>query len=399
MTSGHHVARQKPRSTALRSAVACFAFLLGAISLALSSTAYGSPSNSAVLHAQKALEQARTEVERLVRAQRELAQNIQALRTNRDGLSSELEARLQESLALQASLEAADADRLRRHTQFLQALKSRITSIDTSMRKSVSQLRTGPLSARKAEAYKLQALRKERASLQAQIEDLRRSNGSNQLWAHMVEATGGDPSDSPTELNEKADFLEDTRDKLSKKRAELLALAETFQQNQRLRNAEKRFITDTQLFDEQARPNRILQPANPGGSSDTLASDAPEDSPVPGHGPLDNPTDDGRSSAFQLLNSQFINPVVTDHPVVRPGGHLSSAPPAPWAGISTAAVPETLEQLLKLDLTKLELEGHTEQLKAILQRLQAAEAELQRSAVRLRAQAKALTPHDTKPKP
>jgi hypothetical protein len=77
-----------------------------------------------------------------------------------------------------------------------------------------------------------------------------------------------DPLDGPTELKEKADFVEDTRDKFRKKREALARIIREARAEKDILKSGVDFRTDTRHFDEEARLGRI--PRQDHGLSTTL---------------------------------------------------------------------------------------------------------------------------------
>ena len=102
-----------------------------------------------------------------------------------------------------------------------------------------------------------------------------------------------DAGDGPTELSLKADFVEDTRDKVIKKRRALIALLAEARQEREIAQVAQDFRTDVTLFDEETRQGRVLR--QQGGPSGALEQRNGTDNPTPAtpNGPELVDPDDG----------------------------------------------------------------------------------------------------------
>lgn len=350
-------------STGLSIVLACV--LLGA---APAVAAPGGPKRPlpTVADARLALARARAEVQTLTRTQQALAREIDALKRDlRERDSPRLTQRLNASVALERRLERADANRLAAASTLSRTARLRIRAIDAEMARRSSKLRTGPLEARRLEAKALLQLREERVRLREELRGLDR--GQAELWAsYRVEV---DPLDGPNELREKADFLEDARDKLQKKRAALVALVDSARRRQRMARTAREFAAESDLFDEETRPGRITrgQAATPSRLAVDFENQAP--APVAGDGP-EIGTDSGGFTG-------------RSDDLAQPPAAVTIAP-APSAA-------RDLGPLLQLDPTAGDLSTEDPKaLQALIQRLDAADRELRESAERLRKRARNL---------
>lgn len=371
----------------------------------------------AVQAARAQLDAARLEVGDLANTQRALARKVDALKREAPPgapRSAELGQLLTESVQIEETLEAADARRREAERAFVRVAMARIAAIDEEMRARAPRLKVGSREARRSQALALKALGEERASLRRELSALEPRFAGDERWAsYRVRA---DPLDGPRELREKADFIEDARDKLEKKRAALAQLVDRARRSRRLERTAREFAADARLFDEETRPGRILRGSgrrsigpddgDPDASEDTPTFSAPpgrvagpevDRAPqdnldaLPSPGTVRGPSiGSGGSGGVAVLEppqpatpiQEAPSPAPTPAPVAPP-------PPAPGAPPPMSApVVRDLGVLLQLDPVGLDVGAvDPAALEALLEELRAVDAELARSAEALRARA------------
>lgn len=338
---------------------------------------------------------AKDEVARLAASQRRLAKEIDQLK-RRSGPSAELTRLLQASVEAQAALERADDERRRAAKAYARAVRRRISAIDEEMRSQLAGLRTGALETRREVARLLKALHEERRVLSATLAELTPVPKNARRWASFRITV--DPLDGPQELQEKADFLEDARDKLRKKATEIAALVVASKRSRRLQEAANRFRMETGLFDEELRPERVTRGRAPAPleSAPVVEPTTPERSagapespgPSPG-GALEVDTSNApRRAIDQTVDFGQNRPLPRDD---RPSPNQGANPPQLKVPTPPPVVKE-LGRLLELDPSRLDLSttSDPEALTALLERLRKAEKELARSADEIRRRAKTL---------
>ena len=159
------------------------------------------------------------------------------------------------------------------------ALRDAIAAIDREITRKKPAMQRGSLTDRRKAAYAIKALRTLRKQFRAEFAALTRSADRRKAWAQY--AVKFNAQDGPTELIEKADFVEDTRDKIVRKRRALIRLLAEAQQERELAQAAKDFRTDVTLFDEETRQGRVLRQSRASvasvsaDGSDTPTADAP----------------------------------------------------------------------------------------------------------------------------
>ncbi len=199
-----------------------------------------------------------------------LERMITARKADGDRSSPELKADLRASLELETTIRATLSRRDRRREAARAQLRNGMTVVDAAIREQLPRLRSGPLADRRqaaAEINRLRALRTTLVHLETQIEP--RPEGSFLNWKDL--ALEPSPSDSPEDLRDKADFVEDARDKLRAKRARLARLWRRSRQEKAVARAAREFAADVSLFDEESRSPRIQRPVVPTGGSNPVA--------------------------------------------------------------------------------------------------------------------------------
>ena len=308
---------------------------------------------------------------------------------------AELERLLRESLEADRALEAQKAEVARLEAAFRQALRDAVGAIDGEIRALVPGLQTGTLDARKSAARRINELRAARDELRGELAAVA-SGPSSGRWGRLsVEI---EPLDGPSELNEKADIVEDTRDKLRAKRRALDGLLREARQEREIARAARDFSTDVSLFDEESRVGRVLR----GGGPRAAASDA-QRAPNSGGGEelgvagQPDPTGafaeshDSTGGARGPAAPGFSADPAPPAPVAPPA---SNAPPVQIPSVSRELSPELLMRLRIEELAASKLDVATlEQLVAELERT---ERFLAKEATRIRQRAEQLEEDETK---
>lgn len=192
--------------------------------------------------------------------QSELEDRIATLkrRDNEDvhAMSPELERLLVRSVAAEDRLASLRARASAARRELSDALRARIRAIDQAIQAQVPRLKSGPLDGRQTAARAIRTLSRQRDRLRARLGDLSATGSSpRRAWSRYEVAI--EPLDGPRELHEKADFVEDTRDKLTKKRRALRALIREARQQREVAKAARDFARDIGLFDEESRSTRV----------------------------------------------------------------------------------------------------------------------------------------------
>lgn len=199
----------------------------------------------------------------------ELAHRIAALKRlgTRGAAPAGLERLLQQSLEAGQALES----QARLHSDRANDVKSSVQTaakiINDQMRALKPALRARSRTKREQAAKALKELIAVRAQLQAELQQLSQGVTTPKAWAQYEVEVG--PLDSPDDLRGKADWLEDTRDQLEKKRKELATLLGDVRQEREIARAAENFATDLGLFDEAFRAGRVARTSN---RATTLAS-------------------------------------------------------------------------------------------------------------------------------
>jgi len=321
---------------------------------------------------------ARRELARTRARHGELAGRITALK--RQGPpGGELQRLLRASLAAEHQLEAALSQVGRARANVQRTVRGSVGRIDQEIRSLVPKLKAGSLADRKAAARRINQLRDDRKALRdtlSALEDTRATPRRD--WSkYQVQV---EPLDGPSELDEKADFVEDTRDKLGQKRQALASLLREARQEQQIARAARDFDTYVRIFDEEARSDRVTrQPNNRGATLQTTAAEGPSagadsqnESFSGGRGTdvpnTTNPPQSVGNTVDPNLNTGTNGPgtAVTDDTLGNKGAVQSPTVVSPEANAPSVARDINADLLLNLRVS--ELEGQDLDL-ATLQRL------------------------------
>lgn len=181
--------------------------------------------------------------------------------------TSELDNLLRDSVQADASLRRDLGIEAERRRAAIEGIKVAVARIDQEIRRLVPALKGGTIEARTKAARRLATLKDARDDLKLELASLKDNEGTRKAWARYEVAI--EPLDGPSELNEKADFVEDTRDKIQEKRSALAALIREAQEEQQLAQAARDFATDVTIFDEESRTGRVQRRG--GGATGALA--------------------------------------------------------------------------------------------------------------------------------
>lgn len=222
---------------------------------------------AAVVRAARSVEDSQKRWEEARRAQEETRSQFDALEhriaaLKRLRVKQPLTEDRELSLLLRASVDADQAARAQAQTVSERSEDVRrialhgISVVDVEIKALLPALRQGTTASRKAAARSIYELRATRNQMKDALTRLRvREGATPKEWSHYEVAI--DPLDGPVELQEKADFVEDTRDKFMKKRQGLLQLLREAKEEQEIARAAADFQTDVRHFDEEARTGRI----------------------------------------------------------------------------------------------------------------------------------------------
>lgn len=203
--------------------------------------------------------------------QRALEDQIGRLKSQREPPAQALERLLRESVEADRTLtrELEEEERIEREVRGL--VKAGVDTIDDALRALAPGLREGTIQDRKDAARRINQLRTARDQLRAELARLKpSSNPRSPEWAKLD--VRAEPLDGPAELHEKADIVEDARDKVRGKRAALAQLLREAREERELARTARDFSTDVSLFDEESRAGRVLRRNN----ATSMASRAPE---------------------------------------------------------------------------------------------------------------------------
>lgn len=187
-----------------------------------------------------------------------------------------------------------------------------VSAVDERIRSLAPRLETGELGDRKQAARAINELRAARRALKEALARIDVPAALPRAWSRY--AVRVDPLDGPRELGEKADFVEDARDKVRKKRDELAQLIREARQERALAEASATFRTDARHFDEEVRLGRVTRQSSGGGGA--LAASAGGGAAPPS---ADNASGKGTSQGAA-------------------GGSQPSAPPQVGAGAPASGV-------------------------------------------------------------
>lgn len=307
----------------MRAPFAMAALLVGLLSVAAPAAEAGTPPVSVQtlthrVEGRLAKWRAARELRLQARAEQSaLAARVEALKAKaRPGAADgELARLLRASVAAEAKLAQALTDEADAKAEVERAVRGGVGRIDREIRALVPGLKTGALAERQETARQINALRETRKALRdalAALED--EAPAPRKEWAQYQVHI--EPLDGPSELNEKADFVEDTRDKLKKKRLALARLLQEAKQEREIARAARDFDTYVRLFDEETRTDRVTRQsatalaaqdrttdgaevANPAPESPNNSGQPNTDSQTDGT-PTPPSTDPGRGNGFEL---------------------------------------------------------------------------------------------------
>ncbi|MCK6549454.1 hypothetical protein L6R52_26680, partial [Myxococcota bacterium] len=148
---------------------------------------------------------------------------LKRLRT-KDGFTAEaeLDRLLKESVSADAALTASAQQVGARAADVKKSVNAALAIVDGRIRELLPRRKRGALDDRKTAARNINELRAVRQELASLVGRLSTDGGTPREWSKYdvkIEALDG-----PAELREKADVVEDTRERLRKKRAELAML-------------------------------------------------------------------------------------------------------------------------------------------------------------------------------
>lgn len=226
-------------------------------------------------------EQSKRELEQTRANAQELEHRIAALKRLRErgngggSVDAELTSLLRDSVAQDSALRADGKEVDQRDAEVRRSIVEAFAVIDARINEVKPRMKMGELDARQAAARNIEELRHIRNELRRVVDRLRAPAATPQQWSKYEVKI--DPLDGPKELKEKADFVEDTRDRFSKKRELLAKLIRDAREEQALSHAAKDFRTDTNLFDEESRRDRVVKQ----GTRTELTTDTPAASTGP----------------------------------------------------------------------------------------------------------------------
>jgi hypothetical protein len=334
--------------------------------------------------AQRALDAARARHE-------ELAHRITALKRVSTGASATLSTLLEASITAERELaeratarDRAKAEVERRASDSMQLIDAEIVALRPSLKVP---------EARAEAARRLKSLIADREAARAAVTRLARAEASTpKAWKQYevkVEALDG-----PADLREKADFVEDTRDKLRKKRAALERLVADARQSREIARASANFRTELGLFDEQSRTGRVAR-STEAGATNVLADNsaretnqaAPETPPVATVNPPGRAAEPEAPPADGLAIPEF-----GATPAPAPIGQPTTTAPTTVPTPSAAPLPKSVDptQVLNLDIGTLGAGQDVASLEALLRDLQAIDRFLDARAAQIRRRAEAL---------
>lgn len=339
--------------------------------------------------AQRALDAARARHE-------ELAHRITALKRVSTGASATLSTLLEASITAERELaeraavrDQAKAEVERRVGASTQLIDAEIVALRPSLKVP---------EARAEAARQLKSLIADRDAARAAVTRLARAEASTpKAWRQYevkVEALDG-----PADLREKADFVEDTRDKLRKKRAALERLVANARQSREIARASANFRTELGLFDEQSRTGRVARSAEAGAGATNVLTDstretnqaAPESPPVATADPPGRAAEPEAPADGLAIPGFGATPTPT--PATPPATTGAPTVPAP----SAAPLPKSVDptQVLNLDIGALGAGQDVASLEALLRDLQAIDSFLDARAAQIRRRAEALEADET----
>jgi hypothetical protein len=315
----------------------------------------------------------------------ELAHRIAALKRLRDQSSTrftqsaELERLLEASLGAERAV--ADGRRARdvRAADVRRETDAALRVLDQAIVTERPRLAAAEVPARVAAAQQLRALVEARQDVKQRATVLGRGVAEQRkAWAAYDVKI--DPLDGPIDLREKADFVEDTRDKLVKKRAELERRVREAREERELARASQSFRTEVSMFDEQTRSGRVTRRPS-GNEALSFADAAPQAAGTSARGTPapPAPTEDLRAATHDGKASD---------PSAGPGpAGFQSAPTSPASVGAPVLRQIDASALLNLNLTALPADADPAELERMLGDLGALERYLAARAELLRARA------------
>ncbi|MBK8012663.1 MAG: hypothetical protein IPK13_15030 [Deltaproteobacteria bacterium] len=293
-------------------------------------------------------------------------------------------------------------------------------AVSGSIRREIAALRprlaSGPASERREAAERILALRRTRTEVAATIERLERRDAGDRTAPLVVSP---EPLDGPSDLLEKAEWVEFTRTKLLKKIGEIRRKAEDAERARQLEQDFLAFQTDTTHFDERLHAERVLRqvgaPKSAAGDSGNAAASQTETTAA-----TDTRSDEG--AAAQAPSSEASSGAPSDTPSGvyseppnlgdfgtgtgsgEPSGGSGggSGPASETAGGRTPSAPNPMytptpiikdlsaDVALGLDTSALGLDAHPSALARLIEALVQLDSKLAQEAKNLRNQARAL---------
>ena len=371
-----------------------FMLLLGVCFFASSvSHALGSPSafDDAIRAASQRVEDATNQAKSRRQAYRRLVDRISSLKRKSkldSAESSELARLLERSLVAEVDLRQAQLHLMQSENQLKAKLREAIEKIDKEIRKLVEEIKIGALSKRKKAAQVIRELASQRQKFRESLAKMARPSDDRHRW--LVESMEVGPLDGPRELEDKADFLEDTIDKLRAKRKILKRLSEQAAQEQHITLASREFEMDISVFEEEARPvqfKRSQSQAQPAADNESPIGSDSLSPPVGAGNPVSAPSPPPPSDSPP---ESFDPPSDTPSDTPREQNPPASAPD-PIAVDSTSLEKVATFELVTLDMIKIESQPpRADVLKQLQKQLKLLEENLAKTAVALRARARKL---------
>ncbi len=240
------------------------------------------------------LERAEAQVDETLQAQEALRTEIRARKAA--GQTQQLQALLLRSLRAEEALLEALTELRQTREAARAGLQAHLKDIDGRIRRLVPALEAGPMASRRKAARQIQALRRVRSRVQ---DVLRRAEPpANPVVPAAVWDVEEEPLDGPEELREKADFVEDARDRLVAERQRLQAALQRARQEAEIRRAARDLATDVALFDEEARTARVNRGDGSDGELSVVGSGNGRDMPIQDEsGAVSDPPVTGNGSA------------------------------------------------------------------------------------------------------
>ena len=193
-----------------------------------------------------------------LRAQHDgLAHRIAALKRLRGPrpANRKLQELLQKSIIAAKEMEQKSQVRAQHASLCRDTIRAGRAEIDRQIALRKSGLRSREAKVRQETARILRRLLGERANLRAMQEQLNAHDAVPEPWQQYEVKI--DALDGPLDLREKAEFIEDTRDKLHRKKKKLSELLTEKQQILVLARASYQFQSDMSAFDESTRSGRV----------------------------------------------------------------------------------------------------------------------------------------------